>query len=65
MDPDENYRRQVELALAIVAAGQASNVDASLVSVMGDELAELVLALNGWMSGGGFPPRRFERVPSR
>ncbi len=52
VDPDENYARQLELALRLY------NSDALTISTDDAwELAELVIALNDWVANGGFPPK--------
>lgn len=52
MDPNENLREQLKRARVLVDR-DASTAD--LVD-MGAELAEYVLALNEWITKGGFPP---------
>lgn len=47
MDPDANLREQLTLARRLV---EHSNPDIA-------KLAELVLALDGWIRRGGFKPR--------
>lgn len=49
MDPDENLAEQLRICHRI-AAGEHGESDT-------DRLAELVLALDTWLRGGGFLPR--------
>jgi hypothetical protein len=56
MDPDENLRRALAIARAAV---NVEDADPTLV-----ELSELVLALDDWISAGGFLPSRWSRKPS-
>jgi hypothetical protein len=49
MDPDANLKEQLELARSIAEQDPQSITEAS-------RLAELVLALNEWITGGGFLP---------
>lgn len=52
MDPDANLREQLELANAWVNADEGVEVDGADALRM----AELVLALDEWIRGGGFLP---------
>lgn len=52
MDPVENLRRQRAIAIELLDAVHDSDVTEELAG----ELAELVEALDGWMSNGGFSP---------
>jgi hypothetical protein len=54
MDPNANLKEQLELAEALVCA---ENVDPDVALPKAARLAELVIALDGWLSRGGFPPR--------
>lgn len=47
MDPNANLKEQRELAKKILEENNREDVD---------RLAELVLALDEWLSKGGFPP---------
>ena len=49
MDPNENLREQREIAERIVRCHEDETNDALA-------LAELVLALDGWLQRGGFMP---------
>ena len=49
MDPNANLSEQLELAKAIVATDHPEPEDA-------ERLAELVLALDDWITRGGFLP---------
>lgn len=54
MDPEANMEEQVELATTILRL-----VDGDLdPTVEAARLAELVLAMNDWISRGGVMPRR-------
>lgn len=54
MDPNANLQEQLELAARMLDE-ESEHIDT------GDavRLAELVLALNDWILGGGFLPRRW------
>jgi hypothetical protein len=54
LDPDECWKRTVELAEDIL-----SKTEEELSSVDATDLAEYVTALNNWVSNGGYPPRVF------
>ncbi len=54
MDPDANLRRQLAIARAAV---NVEDADDTLV-----ELSELVLALDEWITRGGFMPSRWARA---
>ena len=56
MDPDANLRELRALADAILQ-GEGTPADCRRAV----RLAELVEALDGWLSGGGFLPRKWER----
>ena len=55
MDPDETWRRILALAKKL-DDGQEKPKDSDSL-----ELAELVLALDEWVTRGGFPPNVFLR----
>lgn len=57
MDPNATLKDMRELANLIVT-GEASDPVAAM-----DELAELVLALDGWIVQGGFLPSRWAVRP--
>lgn len=59
MDPNANLAEQVKLAEALVEGRHEGDSGALEESATG--LAELVLALNDWMRGGGFPPDSWRR----
>lgn len=68
MDPTANIKEQVSIAAAILKIWDNCNDDGSLKPGQADELAdlanrlaELVEALDGWRSGGGYV--RFEKGP--
>jgi len=51
MDPNVNLNRLLRLAESITKEGNHEAYEDAV------ELAELFLALNGWIQGGGFLPR--------
>jgi hypothetical protein len=53
MDPNENLRRQIELARRLQMQADREKAIDPLDAL---ELAELVTALNGWIRKGGFLP---------
>lgn len=55
MDPDANLREQREIAKRIVALAETGEDDQQL-GEEGIRLAELVLALDEWLTNGGFLP---------
>ena len=58
MDPDVNLAEQRALAAGILRDFDADQpVDATDAA----RLAELVLALDRWLAGGGFPPCRWKK----
>lgn len=57
MDPNENLKRQRELAREIIVLRDANKDDGAIV-LLSEELAELVLALDQWRLKGGFDPHR-------
>lgn len=66
MDPDANLNRQRELVGAIAKlagtpaeVGDAHAVAQSALASLAAELAELVSALDGWITAGGFLPARW------
>lgn len=67
MDPNANLKGQLELAKEILgvwddcdANGRLTQHQAEHVSDQAEKLAELVIALNNWISRGGFLPRRWK-----
>ena len=58
MDPNANLKEMLELAHTILEDGEELAGDDELVS-SSERLAELVLALDGWMTSRGFPPTRW------
>lgn len=54
MDPDENYQSLKRLAERELAEGDGKS----------DRMAELFLALDEWISGGGFLPKPWRRDAS-
>jgi hypothetical protein len=58
MDPDANLREQLQLVKKIM---RAVDKDKPVELDDVDRLVDLVDALDGWLSHGGFLPRRWER----
>jgi hypothetical protein len=58
MDPNANLAEMLELAASIIAAG---NEDAAIDPSDAARLADLVEALDRWIVGGGFLPKRWAR----
>jgi hypothetical protein len=58
MDPNANLKEQLE-QVQLLLYGEPLSAD-DLVEVAG-RLAELVEALDGWLSKGGFLPGKWER----
>jgi hypothetical protein len=58
MDPNANLKEQRELASKILNEGPFSTDD---YEAMTNRLAELVEALDGWLSNKGFLPGRWSR----
>jgi hypothetical protein len=57
MDPNENLKRQLELAQLVEDLSESGGVDdAGRVIEAAVELADLVRALDAWVRSGGFPP---------
>jgi hypothetical protein len=69
MDPNENLRRQREIAAKIVRLRDAGADDdrddqaslSSAIADLADELAGLVIALNDWIVRGGALPSSWSR----
>jgi len=66
MDPDANIREQVELAERIQRRIDSEHQGVAGPALQGviddaDRLAELVIALDGWVARGGFLPQRWRR----
>lgn len=68
MDPDTNLKEQREIAREIQAIWDDCNEDGTLtvsqmvvISEKAGRLAELVEALDGWISRGGFLPAAWNR----
>ena len=60
MDPNANWEEQLRLAQAILD-GDGEQREGEGLSQDADRLAELVLALNDWIRGGGFPPAAWSK----
>lgn len=54
MDPQANIERQRELAATIIQMEDEGSPEGAME--YGPELAELVIALDGWRTNGGFDP---------
>jgi hypothetical protein len=69
MDPESNLKEQIALAKSILKtmdeAGDASfSESVAIANDVADDavaLAELVMALDEWISRGGFLPRKWEK----
>jgi hypothetical protein len=59
MDPNANWREQVELATRMQSRGDIRDTTADAED--GLRLSELVVALNDWISRGGFPPDAWDK----
>lgn len=55
MDPDACLKEMLDTADEIASAGDG------MAEALGGDLADLVLALDGWLSKGGFLPERWAR----
>jgi len=58
MDPNANLKELLELAQEI---REAYDADETISEADSARLAELVEALDGWLSKGGFLPGKWER----
>ena len=61
MDPEANLREQLELAESMVDNPEESEEHVDDMCNDGRRLAELVLALNEWITKGGFLPTSWKR----
>lgn len=61
MDPNANLKEQLELATEIQGIVDQSYADTVTTADKGIRLAELVLALNEWISKGGFLPAEWQK----
>jgi hypothetical protein len=61
MDPNENVKRQRQVADQIIAAMEDGNITNSMICTLADDLAELVVALDDWLTNGGFLPSEWTR----
>lgn len=60
MDPNANLKEQIELAMKMMAdyeSEESNGIDQDDA----ERLAELVMALHGWLKGGGFLPDKWKR----
>lgn len=60
MDPTANLKNQLELASRVVYLSENKGSDED-IALMGYELAEYVIALDEWISKGGFLPKQWGR----
>lgn len=59
MDPNANLKEQLELADSLICA---DNTDPDVALPKAARLAELVIALDGWLSNGGFLPKSWQHT---
>lgn len=59
MDPDANLQEQLEIAHRIIDEDDESIVDYNDLIRLTNRLAELVVALDEWISVGGFKPNKW------
>ena len=61
MDPNTNLQQQRRLAAEILRLRDARKPDEFRICNLADELSELVQALDGWISRGGFLPDAWQQ----
>jgi hypothetical protein len=61
MDPNENLKEQLRLANEMVDAAEDTDPSVQIDPKDAYRLAELVLALDGWLASRGFYPDRWLR----
>jgi hypothetical protein len=69
VDPDENLKQLLEVASDVKEIFDNPNGDEDTLSedqgieveLHAERMSELVLALDGWIKGGGFLPKRWAR----
>jgi hypothetical protein len=64
MDPETNLEKQLQLAQKILRYLDTGDDPRRVLTVVeedAEKLAELVLALDEWLSQGGFRPSRWQR----
>ncbi len=59
MDPTANLAEQLRIAARIIERHDRGDSNAEADAEDCDRLAELVQALNQWLSGGGFVPEQW------
>jgi hypothetical protein len=62
MDPDKHWEETVRIAKAIVAKNNenpSEAIDCDFIDIL--TMAENIVALNDWVSKGGFVPESFKR----
>lgn len=57
MDPDETLKRIRFIASIFNDWFDSDNMEWESVAIAGSELADLFIALDEWLSSGGFPPQ--------
>jgi len=65
MDPVANMEAQRKLASNIILAWDENEPDYEVIARMGNELAELVEALDFWRQNGGFSPYPAAEIKNR
>jgi hypothetical protein len=61
MDPTANLREQLEIVRAILDL-ECEPIEPARLRIAAERLAELVEALNGWLSRGGFLPLQWRAI---
>lgn len=64
MDPDANLKEQLALAESIIEQADSDDSDGDMPQIDTHDavrLAELVLAINEWISRGGFLPQQWRK----
>lgn len=61
MDPDETHRRMLALAASVIEAADSDHHTGDLIDEA-SELADAILALDGWIRSGGFLPDAWRKV---
>ena len=59
MDPNEALRKLLELAERAIKESEGPGIDAEFLSNLSVDMADLVQALDGWLTGGGFLPSKW------
>jgi len=61
MDPTANLKEQLELARSLTKGSDQLGAYDTVDTIDAVRLAELVLALDGWIKKGGFLPEQWKR----